>query len=241
MTTKAWLEGDPHDLQVLAHLLADGDTCVVHDAEKDAYYLTAPEIDDPPAGAQFYEVAKKELARLNGFAHLVDGGFRPVTLSGAFSQGDSVHQVIFAEASGVLRAQVGVPTVTVTRPDGTLVLPPPSPWPGRYAMAAKYPRVDEVLEKYSQAELPNWAELFKIHEIIQESIEGSIPKMGWASIADEDAFGASATRRDVSGKDARHARTEKRPPPKRTMIIQEGRDYIQGIVLKWLEWLRNQP
>ena len=71
--------------------------------------------------------------------------------------------------------------------------------------------------------------------------KGSKAKMGWASNADEDAFGASATRRDVSGKDARHARTEKGPPPKRTMTMQEGRDYIHGIVLKWLEWLRNQP
>lgn len=236
---KAWLEGDIHDLQVLERLLDDGDTRVIRDPEKGSYYLTAPEIDNPPAGTAFYKSAKKLIARVNGFGRVADTNFRPVRLSGAFSEGDSQHQVISPRA-GEIRLSGGRPTITVTREDGSVVPPPPSPWPGRFALASKHPDVVEVLEM-SQPEPLGWSELFKIHERIQDSIGGSIPKMGWASNAEENAFSASANRRDISGRDARHARREKRSPPKRTMTIQQGRGYISGLVIKWLEWLRNQP
>ncbi len=84
---KAWLEGDLHDLQMLAHLLAEGDTRVIRDPEKGAYYLTAPEIDKPPSGTAFYEAAKNLVARVNGFARVANTGFRPVKLDGGFSEG----------------------------------------------------------------------------------------------------------------------------------------------------------
>jgi hypothetical protein len=56
---KAWLIGDAVNLETLAHLLPEGDTRVVHDAERDAYYLTSPEIDNPPEGQAYYHVAKE--------------------------------------------------------------------------------------------------------------------------------------------------------------------------------------
>jgi hypothetical protein len=240
VTVKAWLEGDIHDLQALERLLDDGDPRVVRDPDREAYYLTAPEIDNPPSGRAFYETAKELIARINGFGRVADPGFRPVRLSGAFSEGDSQHQVIFAEAALELRVSMQA-SATVRHEDGTVVPPAPSPWPGRLALAAKHPDVAEAFEIMSQFEPLGWSELFKVHEKIQDSIGGSIPKMGWASNADDDAFGASANRYDVSGRDARHARREKRLPPKRTMTIQQARHYISGIVIKWLEWLRNQP
>lgn len=93
----------------------------------------------------------------------------------------------------------------------------------------------------SQVEPLGWGELFKIYEKIQDSIGGSIPGIGWASKAEDNAFGSSANRSDISGRDARHARREKTPPPKRTMTIQQGRDYISAVVIKWLDWLQDQP
>jgi len=237
---KAWLEGDIHDLQTLARLLDDGDTRVVRDPEMGTYYLTAPEIDNPPSGTASYESARELTARVNGFGRVADTGFRPVRLTGAFSDGDSVHQVIFVESVAEARVSVGAPTITVTRGDGTVVPSPPSPWPGRFAVSTKHPDVVEVLEIMGQTEPLGWADLFKVHEKIQDSIGGSIPKMGWASNAEDSAFGASANRYDVSGQDARHARRESSPPPKRTMTIQQGRDYISGVSAKWLDWLQSR-
>lgn len=242
-TVKAWLEGDVHDLQVLAQLLAEGGTRVVRDPDKDAYYLTAIEIDDSRSGTALYEVAKKRITFVNGYGCVEETGFRPVKLSGEFSEGDSEHRVIFVESTEEVRVPTDVHTVTVTGEGGTVVsLPPPlppPPWPDRFALADKHPDVAEVFELMSQP--PGWVELYKVHEKIEESISGSIPKMGWASEPGDNAFRSSANRREISGRGARHARRGKRPLPKRTMTIQQGHDYIRGIVINWLEWLRKQP
>jgi hypothetical protein len=240
MTTKAWLDGDPHDLQVLAQLLTDGDTRVVHDAEKDAYYLNAPEIDNPPSGTTFYEAANDLLVSVNGFGRVANSGFRPVKLDGGFSQGDSEHRVIFVESVGEIRCSVGPVTLTQTRPDGTVVPDPPSPWPGRFALAGKHPEVAEVLEIMSKPERPGWVELYKVHEIIRHSImPDKIYEIGWTDKPTDSAFTGSANLPGVSGSGARHARMD--GTPKQTMTIAEGHDYINGVVVKWLERLRNQP
>jgi len=159
-----------------------------------------------------------------------------VRLSGRYTKGEEEHRVI-SPAPMECRIGMGTPTVTVTKPDGTIVPGPRSPWPGYLALAETNEHVARVLDIYKRAEPLGWAELFKVHEIIQESIEGSIPKMGWASKADDDAFGPSVNRRDVSGEDARHAKQDNRPPPKKTMTIEQGRQYIRDVVAKWLAWL----
>lgn len=234
---KAWLVGDEMDLQVLVRLLVDDGVRVLHDPDEGAYYLTAPEIDDPPVGTPFYDVATNLIVRLNGLGRLADPGFRPVTLSGKYTDGESQHQII-AAVSLECRVHLAA-TATVIGPDGAVVPDPPSPWPGRLATIRQHPDADEVLEMLGQPELLGWGELFKIHEKIQDSISGSIVKVGWASNGEDAAFTASANRYDISGRDARHARREKRPPPKQTMTIQQGREYIGRIVVEWLEWLRN--
>ena len=70
MNTKAWLEGHPFDLEDLAQLLATGDVHVVHDANENAYYLSATEIDNPPDGTTFYEVAQRLLPHINGIGRV---------------------------------------------------------------------------------------------------------------------------------------------------------------------------
>lgn len=245
MTMKAWLEGDEIDLRALTRLLAEDDVRVIHDPDEGAYYLTAPEIDNPPPTdnppetGRFDKAAEALLRRINGMARIQDSGYRPVKLSGKYSDGDQKHVYVAAFALEV-RPRLSA-TAVVVGPDGKPKPDPPSPWPGRLALAESDPDVAEVLDIMGQAEPLGWDDLYKVHEKIQDSINGSIPKMGWASNVDDDAFGASANRRDISGRDARHARREKRPPPKRTMTIQQGRDYISGLVSKWLDWLRNQP
>jgi hypothetical protein len=239
VTTKAWLEGHQFDLEDLAQLLATGDVRVVRDpdaADDNAYYLTAPEIDNPPEGTTFYDVAQRLLSHINGIGRVNKADFRPVQLTGRYGTPTGQSAVV-AAASGELRLKAHVAGF-VTGPDGQPKPDPPSPWPNRFALAARNADVAEVLEIMGSPEPPEWADLFKVHEKIQDSIQGSIPKMGWASQADEDAFGASANRRDVSGRDARHARREKRPPPKRTMTVAQGREYIGDIVAKWLDYLR---
>jgi hypothetical protein len=66
VTTKAWLEGHQFDLADPAELLASGDVRVEHDEDEDAYYLTAPEIDNPAETNRFDIPAGRLLVRVNG-------------------------------------------------------------------------------------------------------------------------------------------------------------------------------
>ena len=236
MTTKAWLEGHQFDLEDLAELLATGDVRVVHDADEDAYYLSATGMDNPPEGTAFYDIARRLLTYINAVGRVNRADIRPVELSGRYSTPTGQHHVV-APLGAELRLR-GHAVAVVVGPDGQPEPAPPSPWPGRLTLAERNEDVREVLEILGRLERPGWGDLFKIHEKVQDSINRSIPKMGWASKADDDAFGPSANRRDISGRDARHARREKRPLPKRTMTIEQGRQYISDIVAKWLDYLR---
>ncbi|MFN3005683.1 hypothetical protein [Mycolicibacterium wolinskyi] len=232
---KAWLEGDDADLELLARFFGNGDVRVVEDSG--GYFLTAADIDDPPAGARYYEVAQLRLSKVNGLARLIDPGFVAVRLSGKYQDGDVTHQVI-SPMPAIARARFGIPTVTVTNPDGAVYSGPPSPWPARVRLADSNTDVAEVLAIMGSPEPLGWVELYKVHEIIRESIKpGKVPDLGWADKTADSAFTGSANLPVVSGSDARHARME--GAPKHTMTIEQGRAYISDLVTKWLDHLAS--
>jgi len=205
MTTKAWLEGHQFDLDDLAQLLATGDVRVVHDADENGYYLSAPEVDNSPHGKTFYEVAQRLLSHINGIGRVNKADFRPVQLSGRYSTPTGVHMVV-APAAAEIRLHIHVAGV-VTGPDGQPKPDPPSPWPNRFALAATHNAVAEVLDIMGSPEPLGFVELYKVHEIIRDAIKPKkIPELGWATKADDSAFTRSANRADVSGSSARHAR-----------------------------------
>jgi len=53
----------------------------------------------------------------------------------------------------------------VTRPDGTVVSNPPSPWPDHLAIATANDHVARALELMSRTESLGWVELYKVHEV----------------------------------------------------------------------------
>ncbi len=235
MTTKAWLEGHQFDLADLAELLASGDVRVEHDDDEDAYYLTAPEIDNPAKINRFDIPAERLLVRINGLGRARSADFRPVTLSGKYTNADGDHIFVAAppmEARARLTA-----TAVVLGPDGQPKPDPPSPWPGRLALADTHPEVAEALNIMGCVQPLGWVELYKVHEVIRDAIQPKkIYELGWATKADDSAFTGSANRADVSGDEARHARNSG-PPPTRTMSLAEGRSYISDLVTKWLDLL----
>lgn len=234
MTIKAWLEGEQSDLRALTRLLVNVDARVVHDASEDAYYLTAPEIDSPSEPRRFDRAAEPLLRRINGMARVQNSDYRPVRLSGKYTDhnGQNIH---FVEAALELRLEISVDAVVIG-PDGKPKPDPPSPWPKRLALGETHSDVREVLEIMSQPEPLGWDNLYKIHEIIRDSIKPQkIPDLGWADKATDSAFTVSANSPGVSGPSARHARMP--GAPRRTMTVRDGRAYISDLVAKWLDSL----
>lgn len=237
MTVKAWLEGHQFDLEDLAQLLATGDVRVVQDTDEDGYYLTAPEIDKPPETNRFDIPAERLIVRANGLGRAKSADFRPVKFSGKCTTPDG-RNLHFAAANLESRARITATSVGIGA-DGQPLPDSPSPWPNRFALATTHPDVAEVLDIMGSPEPLGFVELFKVHEIIVDSIKPKkIHKLGWATKSDDSAFTGSANRPDVSGRAARHARLPGLPP-KRTMTLAEGRSYVSGLVTKWLDSLAN--
>ena len=235
VSMKAELKGHEFDLDALVHLLPSGPIRVVR--ENGVRYLLADEIDNRPSGVQYDEVAPKVLERVNGLARVADSAYAPVELSGHYFEGEQRHVVVKPDSIAT-RSRVGIPTVLVTNSDGVVQAPPPPPGPQRAAVATTHPDVTEALAIMSQQVALGWFELYKVFEIVHDSVKPStLGNIGLASANDLSAFGASANRPDVSGADARHARTSG-GPPKQHMSLPDGRKFISDLVGAWIDSLR---
>jgi hypothetical protein len=177
MLIKARLKGHEFDLLTLAELFREGDPAVAGDHED--YYLsfTAPDrlLDD---GSRLYDAASVLLRRVNGVARTLSSDFRPVALTGRFSdEAGRQHQVVLAE-SAEARARANPVTVSV---GGEQPPPRPAPGPGYVQLAQTYPDVAEVLDILGDADpAPNWAELYKIHEILLDNVS-EFYQRGWVT------------------------------------------------------------
>jgi hypothetical protein len=226
---RARLTGHEFDLDTLAELFREGDPAVV--ADHDGYQLsfTAPDqiLND---AARLHNAASVLLRRVNGVTQALRSDFRPVELTGRFSdEAGRQHQVALADLAAA-RGRVNLATVSV---GGEQSLAPPAPGPGYVQLALIHPDVAEVLDILGNADpAPDWSDLYKIHEILLDNVPGFYQR-GWVTKDQISTFTASANRKDVSGDLARHARL-KGDPPKRTMTLVEARQLIGSVVTAWL-------
>ena len=231
MTVKAWLEGHPYDLEDLADLLPTGDVRVVKEGER--YYLTSPQIDNPPAGRQIYEVAPEILTRVNGLGRAHNPNFRPVKLANTYQEGDYQHHVAQAEAAEA--RDKAYPAIVVTPPDGTSTPQPPPV--GLHHAAVQDSNVAEALAIMGQPIPLGWVELYKVFEIVRAAgALGIARKAAGLTDADLKLFTHTANHPEASGDGGRHARN-KEQPPKNPMPIEQARDLISRLVRAWLDSL----
>jgi hypothetical protein len=142
VTTKAWLEGDRYDLQYLTTLLPSGDVQVGQDGDR--FYLASTELDNPPSGEQFYDVAEKLVTWINGLARCQNPAFLPVRLMGSYDRDGGVT-VVGVAATLVVRAHMSAAAVA-TGPDGSPKPQASPPGPRYLAVAARNTDVAEVLK-----------------------------------------------------------------------------------------------
>jgi hypothetical protein len=184
-------------------------------------------------GSRLYDTALVLLRRVNGVARTLRSDFRPVALTGRFSdETGRQHQVVLVDTAEA-RARANPVTVSV---DGAQPAPLPAPGPGYVQLTQTHPDVAEVFDILGNADpAPSWAELYKILEVLLDSVP-EFYQRGWVTRNQVSAFTASANRREVSGELARHARL-KGDPPKGTMTLVEARQLIGSLVITWLDWL----
>ena len=233
VTTKAWLEGHRFDLETLATLLPSGDVRVIEENEK--YYLSSPQLDNPPPGETFFDVARELLTLVNGIGALMASGFSPVELTDHYDRADGVH-VVGATARLVGRGHMTA-TATVLDAHGNPKPPPPPPAPAYISLAAGNQDVAEVLQLLAKPDGPSFADLYKIHEIVEHTGHGK-SALGSAGIskAAMSRFTRTANHQAASGSGSRHARSSEQPP-KDPMTVDEARTMIRQLVTEWLKYI----
>ena len=233
VTTKAWLDGDRHDLQFLTTLLPSGDVQVGQDGDR--FYLAGAELDNPSSGVRFHDEAEKLVTWINGVARCQNPAFRAVSLTGSYERDDGVT-VVLATATLTVRAHMSA-TAVVTEPDGTPKPPASPPAPRYLAIAARNADVAEVLTILGTPGEPHFVELYKVWEIVRH-VGGMQAAMQAAGISENTMtrFTRTANHQAASGDNARHARLPQAPPPN-PMPISEARAMIGRLVDAWIATL----
>lgn len=195
--------------------------------------MSSEKFDGLQHAVEVHQVAQRLLDVANGIMLSTDAAHQPVTLSGTYMSDSGTHHVVQA-VTAVSRSRARVGAVIVG--DGE---PAPAPLrkEQRYAaLAAGDPEVDEALRTMSAGDL-DWSRLYKVYEIVRESYGGEaalISAEPGVTKAQVGAFTGSANRPDVSGPTARHARMAG-APPRRSMSLQEGRDFIRKLMRLWMD------
>jgi hypothetical protein len=244
MPIKAWLRGDSFDLGMLAELFpASDDPSVSVDSE--GYYLTSASLDDDlTADANaMYERASSLLRDVNGAARLMRSDFRPVELTGRFSDpAENVHVVGLTDTI-MVRAHLRASAVVVGPGVAAESEPTQSAAQGYVQLVAKHTDVQDVLALLGKSEPPDWIDLYKIYEIVGDQVAGgpkgrekALAATGWVTPGDLDAFKMSANHQGVSGDAARHARMSG-SPRQHPMTIEDARQMIRVLVSGWFDSL----
>lgn len=229
MTTKAWLEGDPLDLQYLARLLPVGDVQVRQDGDR--FYLAGAELDSPPSGEQFHDVAKRLITWANGAARCENPAFMPVSLKGSYERDGGVT-VVLATATLLVRASMSA-TAQVTGPDGKPKPATPPAGPRYLTLAARDGDVAEVLKIMASSAGVNFVELYKVYEIIRHAggLDAAMQAAG-ISKSTVSRFTRTANHQAAGGEIARHARSSEAPPAN-PMPVEEARGLIGRLAGAW--------
>ena len=196
------------------------------------------------------EAINEHLDRLNGYAGLMDAGYRRVLLRNKFVRDGNpaqVHLVVHDEVRLRDSVTAVIPTTADARlgafdatvqSDGVPLQPSPSEGPSHMRRAASDKDVDDLLALVGKAERLSWSELYKVFEIIRDSVGrggDGLVKTGWTTKAELSAFTGSADHHLVSGiHEGRHAR-QSGGPPKRTMTLDEAQGYIRDLARRWLD------
>lgn len=238
MTVKARLEGDVFDLDALVELFAEGEPRV--SKESDGYYLASAQLDGLiDDGGRLVATGSLLLRHISGVARALDSSFRPVTLSGQFT--DTIgegkrHHIVAADTIEVRCKAMAIGVVTGDSQPAQLA---PPPGPALLRLVQDHPDVAEVLDILGQPSVSlSWIDLWKVFEIVRHNVGGgeALAARAWASRTGAEAFKQSANHPSISGPGARHAR---RPgiPSGQTMTLAEGEQFIRKLVVAWWDSL----
>lgn len=235
MNWSAHLEGNSHDLIILADLFPAGEPTVGRVG--DGYHVKSSRFENVADASEVKARAAKVLETMHGVARMHDGSYRPVKLGTQFTTDDgdltSVILVDSIEAWSSLRGPM-------IRLDGEVRPPSPPQGPKYYALAESDPSVADAFRYFGLP--PSWVTLYKVYEVISNDVGGqsTLVDRGWAPKTRISTFTESACRPEISGDEARHARLGGKASGW-TMTIGEAQDFVRELSHAWADEKMASP
>ena len=226
------LIGDPSDLSVLCS--ATRGQSIVIQKRDDCYVLSMPSQPEDRDYNALYLFAQEQIEVLNGIGHLVDGGFRSVSLSdhlfGVDEEGVrcttaiTVHSLEGRIRAGILRVAI----------NGELGPDPIELAASHFLRAAT--ASDEAFQALAVVgiDAPTWSELYVAFELAKSGTGGAIERVCDVTTVELERFRRTANSFKILGRLARHG-PKPHVPPDDPMQYCEALQFVRGLVRAWLK------
>ena len=239
MKWKIQLVGDDFDLKELEKSLSSVDGFSIT-KEKDGYYLSSHKFDSCNTKEEVKNKSVDILDILNGAKTLSIGGNKPITMGSIVKEKNDGTREVFVELSDTINLRDSFSTV-ITDSKGNIIeeVHPADSVPGWLTVALHNESAKRALRIYGK-ERYTWAGLYKVYEIIADSIGGSgeIIKIGWVTKSSIKRFKHTANSPSAIGDEARHGK-EPTSGPKNPMQLSEARSLIETLLIRWFITLMN--
>jgi hypothetical protein len=232
------LTGDVIDLQNLAHEVNSSILSIINEEEGEAnyYYLKSLGWNSLTDSEEVREKAEKLLRFINNLASVERKGFRTVSYDCIVKVEDKqtrrYHYYIRPKSIEVGRVYVGRPKLTVYDSEGNIVESPRLPSFIELALPIilNNSNVAKATRLWSDKD-HDWGNLYKIWEVIRDDDKNGTSQ--WVTKAQFTRFTHTANSPHAVGDDARHG-TTKQEPPKEPMTLDEGENFIRGLLHQWI-------
>lgn len=232
---KVELKGENFDLSELLEGF-NSTECAV--SKKDSkYYLKSDIFQELSDARQVLESAKEMVSRINGISRLEFQNWKNVCVSGvSYLKDDGTENVFLSPDPIVCCARVRVSDqLTIIRNAKVISEEPSIPRPQRLIeLCSKDHVASKALRLYGLDD-QSWVNLYRIFEIIEDDIGSNMVERGWVSSKKATKFTRTANSPSVIGDDARHG-SEKYTPPSKPMTLQDGKEFISGLLNNWLNY-----
>ena len=234
----AKLKGHKFDLENLEKLCKHSNTNEFSiTREVDSFYLNSEDFNSCKDVRDVRKVATEILNKLNGLAKIYFGKFQLVTIDSVTTIDEHGQRktIYFEEVVSTMRFKADV-KATLIKPDGTEEKLQPQPiklLEHGFLVAKKDKNVAEALSIFGNLE-NNWANLYKIYEIVLSDVGGKIYQSEWVTKDDVNRFTQTAQSVEAVGDNARHYNPKKYKRPENPMSLPEAKALISTILEKWI-------
>lgn len=224
------LSGDRFDLEDFPKWFTTPDLQVVEGS--DGYYLRSELLGAIEDADQVRASARELLESLVGAAKLYRPSLGAIGLNAVVKEGENERRHVYVYLSGAIqmRSKVSTAKLTINGKEETPQIPRPALWA---AIAKDDEKVRQALRFWVKGS-ENWADLYKVHEVIESDVGDAIYTNGWASKIEVTRFTRTANSVEALGDQARHAKKYAESPPK-PMTIQEAKRLIKRLLEKWID------